>query len=72
MIITTVGNITSGFMVDQMQGILTLAVEDIERENKDEMKSEFIKGILTLNEKLVIVINKEKLFIDLNSEIDLD
>lgn len=59
-------------MVDQMQGILTLAVEDIERENKDEMKSEFIKGILTLNEKLVIVINKEKLFIDLNSEIDLD
>lgn len=58
--------------MDQMQGILTLAVEDIERENKDEMKSEFIKGILTLNEKLVIVINKEKLFIDLNSEIDLD
>ncbi|PTX16017.1 hypothetical protein C7954_10648 [Halanaerobium congolense] len=34
MIINTVENITLRFMVDQMQGILTLAVEDIKRENK--------------------------------------
>jgi len=33
---------------------------------------EFIKGILTLNEKLVIVINTEKLFNDLNLNIDMN
>ena len=38
-----------------------------QRVNKD-----FIKGILTLNQKLVIVINSEKLFDNFNLEIDLD
>jgi purine-binding chemotaxis protein CheW len=32
----------------------------------------FIEGVLTLNKKLVIVIDTEKLFKDLNLEIDLD
>ncbi|PTX14787.1 purine-binding chemotaxis protein CheW [Halanaerobium congolense] len=60
-IITTIGNITSGFMVDQMQGILTLAGEDIEKENKNEMKSEFIKGIYTEANNVIPIIDLKRL-----------
>ena len=60
-IIITIGNITSGFMVDQMQGILTLAGEDIEKENKNEMKSEFIKGIYTEANNVIPIIDLKRL-----------
>ncbi|MGM0502608.1 MAG: chemotaxis protein CheW [Bacillota bacterium] len=60
-IITTIENITSGFIVDQMQGVLTLAAEDIETENNNEMNSEFIKGIYTKNDKLIPVIDLKRL-----------
>ena len=60
-IITTIGNITSGFMVDQMQGILTLAGEDIEKENKNEIKSEFIKCIYTEANNVIPIIDLKRL-----------
>lgn len=60
-IITTIGNITSGFIVDQMQGILTLADEDIEKENKNEMNSEFIKGIYTEANNVIPIIDLKRL-----------
>lgn len=62
-IITTIENITSGFIVDQMQGVLTLAAEDIETENNNEMNSEFIKGIYTKGDKLIPVIDLKRLIV---------
>lgn len=62
-IITIIGNITSGFMVDQMRGIVTLASEDIEKENKNEMQSEFIKGIYTEANNLIPIIDLKRLIL---------
>ena len=62
-IITTIENITSGFMVDEMQGILTLSSEDIESEKKNEMKSEFITGIYSKDGKVIPIIDLKKLIL---------
>ncbi|RCW50421.1 chemotaxis protein CheW [Halanaerobium sp. ST460_2HS_T2] len=60
-IITNIAGIVSGFMVDQMQGILTFSSEDIETENKNEMNSEFIKGIYTEGSEVIPIIDLKRL-----------
>ncbi len=60
-IITTIENITSCFMVDQMQGILTFASDDIETENQNEMNSEFIKGIYTEGNNIIPIIDLKRI-----------
>jgi len=62
-IITNIEGITSGFMVDQMQGILTFSSENIERENNNETNSEFIKGIYTENNKVIPIIDLKRLIL---------
>ena len=62
-IITNIEAITSGFMVDQMQGILTFSSEDIETENKNEMNSEFIKGIYTEGSDVIPIIDLKRLIL---------
>jgi purine-binding chemotaxis protein CheW len=46
-----------------MQGILKIAGEDIERENNNEMNSEFIKGIYTENDKVIPIIDLKRLIL---------
>jgi len=62
-IITNIEGITFGFMVDQMQGILTFANKNIERENNNETNSEFIKGIYTENNKVIPIIDLKRLIL---------
>jgi purine-binding chemotaxis protein CheW len=62
-IITNIAGIISGFMVDQMQGILTFSSEDIETENKNEMNSEFIKGIYTEGSAVIPIIDLKRLIL---------
>jgi len=73
-IIVSIQEVIVGLLVDQISEIVK--VDKINKANtlkaSQKMDKEFIKGILTLNEKLVIVIDTEKLFNDLNLEIDLD
>ena len=67
-IITNIEGITSGFMVDQMQSILTFSIDDIETENKNEMNSEFIKGIYTEANDLIPIIDLKKLILSIKEE----
>ena len=62
-IITNIEAIISGFMVDQMQGILTFSSDDIETENKNEMNSEFIKGIYTEGSAVIPIIDLKRLIL---------
>ncbi len=62
-IITNIEGITSGFIVDQMQGILTFAGEDIETENKNEINSEFIRGIYTEGNEVIPIIDLKRLIL---------
>jgi len=62
-IITNIEGIISGFMVDQMQGILTFSSDDIENENKNEMNSEFIKGIYTEGSDVIPIIDLKRLIL---------
>jgi len=62
-IIITIENITVGFIVDNMQGILKIEGEDIERENNNETNSEFIKGIYTENNKVIPIIDLKRLIL---------
>ena len=62
-IITNIKGIISGFMVDQMQGILTFSSEDIETENKNEMNSEFITGIYTEDSDVIPIIDLKRLIL---------
>jgi len=62
-IITNIEAIISGFMVDQMQGILTFSSDDIENENKNEMNSEFIKGIYTEGSDVIPIIDLKRLIL---------
>ena len=62
-IITNIEAIISGFMVDQMQGILTFSSDDIENENKNEMNSEFIKGIYTEGDNVIPIIDLKRLIL---------
>ena len=73
-IIVSLQGYTVGLLVDQIVEIKKVdkinnsdVLKASQRVNKD-----FIKGILKVNEKLVIVINSEKLFDNFNLEIDLD
>ena len=73
-IIISMQDVLIGLLVEEI-----LEIKKVDKINKaDVLKSSqkvdraFIEGILTLNEKLVIVIDTEKLFNDLNLEIDLD
>ena len=62
-IITNIEGVTSGFIVNKMQGILTFAGEDIETENKNEMNSEFIKGIYTEGNEVIPIIDLKRLIL---------
>jgi len=68
-IITNIEGITFGFMVDQMQGILTFVNKDIETENKNEMNSEFIKGIYTEGDNVIPIIDLKRLILSRKEEI---
>ena len=68
-IIITIENITVGFIVDNMQGILKIEGEDIERENNNETNSEFIKGIYTENNKVIPIIDLKRLILSRKEEI---
>ena len=73
-IIVSLQGVIVGLLVDQISEIVK--IDKINKANSlkvsQKLDKEFIKGILTLNEKLVIVIDMEKLFENLNIEIDLD
>jgi purine-binding chemotaxis protein CheW len=73
-IIVSIQGVIVGLLVDQISEIVK--IDKINKANSlkvsQKLDKEFIKGILTLNEKLVIVIDMEKLFENLNIEIDLD
>ncbi|WP_089655317.1 chemotaxis protein CheW [Halanaerobium congolense] len=73
-IIVSIQGVIVGLLVDQISEIVK--VDKIDKANSlkasQKLDKEFIKGILTLNEKLVIVINTGKLFNGLNLETDQD
>lgn len=71
-IIISMQDVLIGLLVEEI-----LEIKKVDKINKsDVLKSSqkvnraFIKGILTLNEKLVIVIDTKKLFENFNLEID--
>ena len=63
-----------GLLVDHILEIVK--VDKISKSDtlkaSQKVNRDFIKGILTLDENLVIVIDLEKLFNDLNLKIDLN
>ncbi|WP_256208235.1 chemotaxis protein CheW [Halanaerobium congolense] len=73
-IIVSIQGVIVGLLVDQISEIVK--IDKINKANSlkvsQKLDKEFIKGILTLNEKLVIVINTGKLFNGLNLETDQD
>jgi purine-binding chemotaxis protein CheW len=73
-IIVSIQGVIVGLLVDQISEIVK--VDKINKANtlktSQKVDRAFIEGVLTLNKKLVIVIDTEKLFKDLNLEIDLD
>jgi purine-binding chemotaxis protein CheW len=71
-IIVGVDNRRFGFIVDSVSEVVTLKPEEIEPTlpTVSGLKSEFIYGIGKIKEKLVIILNVEKiLFADKNEEI---
>ncbi len=73
-IIISMQDVLIGLLVEEI-----LEIKKVDKINKsDVLKSSqkvnraFIKGILTLNEKLVIVIDTKKLFENFNLEMTLD
>ena len=73
-IIISIDDVLIGLLVEEI-----LEIKKVDRINKvDGLKSsqkvdrEFIKGILAINKKLVIVIDTEKLFDNFNLEIELN
>ena len=73
-IIVSIQGYAIGLLVDQI-----VEIKKVDKiNNSDVLKAsqklnrDFIKGILTLKEKLIIVINLKKLFDNFNLEIDLN
>ena len=73
-IIISMQNVLIGLLVEDI-----LEIKKIDKINKanalkasQKVNIVFIEGILSFNEKLIIVINMKKLFDDFNLEINLD